>query len=191
MPYSRSTGPRDDEALSFEPRTRAQVGQIVARSVASASASPRSEYALAIVQRRSGDLIGVGRIATDPHQPRSATVGFALRSTSWGNGYGVESVLIPPAFDQLGPTRELHPGRSPTCWHASRGSPTRVIPAECGIRLSRLALTACAVLAGARSLPAVSEWVADAPAELLERLGIRVDPLFPKRGRLRRSPDAV
>ncbi|MGW0787691.1 ISAs1 family transposase [Streptomyces sp. NPDC002911] len=44
-----------------------------------------------------------------------------------------------------------------------------------------LALTACAVLAGARSLLAVSEWVADAPAELLERLGIRVDPLFPKR----------
>lgn len=44
-----------------------------------------------------------------------------------------------------------------------------------------LALTACAVLAGARSLLAVSERVADAPAELLERLGIRVDPLFPKR----------
>ncbi|MER6018481.1 transposase family protein [Streptomyces anulatus] len=44
-----------------------------------------------------------------------------------------------------------------------------------------LALTACAVLAGARSLLAVSEWVADAPEELLERFGIRVDPLFPKR----------
>jgi predicted transposase YbfD/YdcC len=44
-----------------------------------------------------------------------------------------------------------------------------------------LALTACAVLAGARSLLAVGEWVADAPPALLERLGAVVDPLFPKR----------
>jgi hypothetical protein len=50
-----------------------------------------------------------------------------------------------------------------------------------------LALTACAVLAGARSLLAVSEWVADAPTELLERLGTRVDPLFPERSWLAES----
>ncbi|MFJ3309507.1 transposase family protein [Streptomyces sp. NPDC086549] len=44
-----------------------------------------------------------------------------------------------------------------------------------------LALTACAVLAGATSLLAVGEWIADAPSGVLERLGIRPDPLFPKR----------
>jgi hypothetical protein len=44
-----------------------------------------------------------------------------------------------------------------------------------------LALTACAVLAGARSLLAASERVADAPPTLLERLGTAVDPLVPKR----------
>lgn len=43
------------------------------------------------------------------------------------------------------------------------------------------ALTACAVLAGARSLLAVSEGVADAPPALLERLGTSVGPLVPKR----------
>ncbi|MFF4796665.1 ISAs1 family transposase [Streptomyces sp. NPDC001276] len=47
--------------------------------------------------------------------------------------------------------------------------------------MTLLALTACAVLAGARSLLAVSEWVADAPPALLERLGTAVDPLVPKR----------
>ncbi|MDT0615919.1 hypothetical protein RM812_37975 [Streptomyces sp. DSM 40712] len=36
------------------------------------------------------------------------------------------------------------------------------------------ARTACAVLAGARSLLAVSEWLADAPPALLERLGTAV-----------------
>ncbi|MER5599377.1 transposase family protein [Streptomyces sp. NPDC002265] len=41
-----------------------------------------------------------------------------------------------------------------------------------------LALTACAVLAGARSLLTVGEWAADAPPAVLERLGIAVDPLL-------------
>ncbi|MFE1988043.1 transposase family protein [Streptomyces mirabilis] len=44
-----------------------------------------------------------------------------------------------------------------------------------------LALTACAVLAGATSLPAVGEWITDAPPSVLERLGVRPDPLSPKR----------
>ncbi|MFE4698712.1 ISAs1 family transposase [Streptomyces sp. NPDC056738] len=44
-----------------------------------------------------------------------------------------------------------------------------------------LALTACAVLAGATSLLAVGEWIADAPPYLLEHLGVRPDPLCPKR----------
>ncbi|MGW2651922.1 ISAs1 family transposase [Streptomyces sp. NPDC001393] len=44
-----------------------------------------------------------------------------------------------------------------------------------------LALTACAVLAGATSLLAVGEWIADAPSAVLERLGVRPDPVFPKR----------
>ncbi|WP_240167516.1 ISAs1 family transposase [Streptomyces noursei] len=44
-----------------------------------------------------------------------------------------------------------------------------------------LALTACAVLPGATSVLVVGEWIADAPLNLLERLGIRLDPLFPQR----------
>ncbi|WP_351232287.1 ISAs1 family transposase [Streptomyces sp. NPDC002133] len=44
-----------------------------------------------------------------------------------------------------------------------------------------LALTACAVLAGAISLLVVGEWITDAPPSVLERLGVRPDPLSPKR----------
>ncbi|WP_331742232.1 GNAT family N-acetyltransferase (plasmid) [Streptomyces sp. NBC_00876] len=95
--------PWTTEHLSFEPRTRDQVGQIVERSMASASASPRSEYALAVVERGSSRLIGFGRIATDPHQPRGATFGFALHSGTRGEGYGVESVrlLLGLGFEEL------------------------------------------------------------------------------------------
>jgi hypothetical protein len=44
-----------------------------------------------------------------------------------------------------------------------------------------LALTACAVLAGATSLLAVGEWIADAPAHVLGQVGARPDSLLPKR----------
>jgi predicted transposase YbfD/YdcC len=42
---------------------------------------------------------------------------------------------------------------------------------------SLLSVAVCAVLAGAKSLTAIGEWAADAPAEVLVRLGVRTDPL--------------
>ncbi|MFJ2008628.1 GNAT family N-acetyltransferase [Streptomyces chartreusis] len=96
--------PEATEHLSFEPRTREQVGQIVARSIASATTEPRSEYALAIVERDTKALFGYGRLAMDPHQQRAATFGFALRPDAWGVGYGLETVrlLLGLGFEDLG-----------------------------------------------------------------------------------------
>ncbi|WP_406405109.1 GNAT family N-acetyltransferase [Streptomyces sp. NBC_00879] len=95
--------PKATEHLSFEPRTRDQVAHIVARSIASATTDPRSEYALAVVERETTDLIGFGRIAMDPHQQRAATFGFALRPDTWGVGFGVETVrlLLGLGFEEL------------------------------------------------------------------------------------------
>jgi ribosomal-protein-alanine N-acetyltransferase len=96
--------PEATEHLSFEPRTRDQVAQIVARSIASATAKPRNEYALAVVGRDTNEMIGFGRVALDPHQQRAATFGFALRPDAWGVGYGLETVrlLLSLGFDDLG-----------------------------------------------------------------------------------------
>ncbi|MFF0033585.1 GNAT family N-acetyltransferase [Streptomyces avermitilis] len=96
--------PEATEHLSFEPRTSEQVGQIVARSIASATAEPRSEYALAIVERDTNAVIGYGRLAMDPHQQRAATFGFALHPDAWGVGYGLETVrlLLGLGFEDLG-----------------------------------------------------------------------------------------
>ncbi|MFD6415734.1 GNAT family N-acetyltransferase [Streptomyces sp. NPDC060194] len=92
------------EHLSFEPRTRDQVGQIVARSIASATTVPRTEYALAVAEQDTGHLVGFGRLAADPHQQCAATFGFALRPDSWGIGYGLETVrlLLGFGFEELG-----------------------------------------------------------------------------------------
>ncbi|KOG78528.1 GNAT family N-acetyltransferase [Streptomyces varsoviensis] len=89
--------------LSFTPRSREDVDGIVTRSIASAGASPREEYALAVVCR-AGGLVGFARLAIDPHQQRAATIGFALRPDAWGVGHGVETVhlLLGLAFEDLG-----------------------------------------------------------------------------------------
>ncbi|MEV5481549.1 MULTISPECIES: GNAT family N-acetyltransferase [Streptomyces] len=91
------------EHLSFEPRSRDQVGLIVARSIAAATATPRDEYALAVIERDTAGLIGFARLALDPHQHQAATIGFALRPETWGVGYGAETVqlLLEVGFDEL------------------------------------------------------------------------------------------
>ncbi|MCX0241990.1 GNAT family N-acetyltransferase [Streptomyces drozdowiczii] len=91
------------EHMAFEPRTRGQVEQIVAGFVASATQTPRTQYGLAVVQQDSGELIGFGRLATDPHQPRGATMGFALRPDTWGSGLGLETVrlILGLGFEEL------------------------------------------------------------------------------------------
>ncbi|ORT61929.1 GNAT family protein [Streptomyces sp. CB03238] len=95
--------PEATEHLSFEPRSRTQVEQIVTRSIASATANPRTEYAVAVVERDGNQLIGFGRLAMDPHQQRAATFGFALRPEAWGMGYGIETVelLLGLGFEDL------------------------------------------------------------------------------------------
>ncbi|GAA3853749.1 GNAT family N-acetyltransferase [Streptomyces sedi] len=86
--------------LSFEPRTRDQVGGIVARSMVSAVAQPRDEYALAVCAA-DGKLIGYARLALEGQ--RAAQIGFALHPSVWGRGLGTELVtlLLTLAFDRL------------------------------------------------------------------------------------------
>ncbi|MER5631156.1 GNAT family N-acetyltransferase [Streptomyces nitrosporeus] len=96
--------PEVNRHMSFGPRTRDQTTEIVTRFRTSATATPRTEFAFAVTTRQDGEAIGVGRVATDPHQPGGATFGFALRPDTWGRGYGVETVrlLLGLAFEELG-----------------------------------------------------------------------------------------
>ncbi|MFD3844248.1 transposase family protein, partial [Streptomyces sp. NPDC058642] len=92
------------------------------------------------------------------------------------------SSLIPPALDRLREHPEVVFAEVPRLLERLAEVPDPRDPR--GVRhalVAVLALTACAVLAGATSVLAVSEWIADAPPHVLQRLGIRLDPLFPKR----------
>ncbi|MFI1154859.1 ISAs1 family transposase [Streptomyces sp. NPDC020817] len=89
---------------------------------------------------------------------------------------------IPPALEQLRQQPEPRPEEIPGLLERLAEVPD---PRDArGVRHTLavvLALTACAVLAGATSLLAVGEWIADAPAHVQERLGLRPDPLMPGR----------
>lgn len=93
---------RATEHLSFEPRTREQVGVIVADTIRQASLEPRTVYGLAITPAGNPGLIGYGRLAVEPH--RAGQIGFALGPEYWGTGLGVETVrlLLDLGFRQLG-----------------------------------------------------------------------------------------
>ncbi len=96
--------PAVTEHLSFEARSPEQVTALVNGWTATAGQEPRTEYALAVREADRGPLIGVLRLATDPHQQRAATVGFALRPDAWGKGLGTETLRLglALAFEDLG-----------------------------------------------------------------------------------------
>lgn len=94
---------RATEHLSSRPHSREDIGGIVPRYMVLATATPGEEYALAVVQRDSGGLVGFARLALVPHRQRAATIGGALRTDVWGAGYGKETVrlLLALAFADL------------------------------------------------------------------------------------------
>lgn len=88
------------------------------------------------------------------------------------------SSLIPPALDQLRSAAPTEPAEYPGLLECLSAVPDPRSPR--GVRhelVYLLALTAAAVLAGASSLVAIGEWVADAPTSVLARLGGRIDRL--------------
>ncbi|PZH09241.1 ISAs1 family transposase [Streptomyces sp. NTH33] len=92
------------------------------------------------------------------------------------------SSLIPPALDQLRQQPAASSEEIPDLLERLAEVPDPRDPR--GVRhalAAVLALTACAVLAGATSLSAVGEWITDTPAHVLHRLGVRPDPLQPRR----------
>ncbi|MEU4173517.1 ISAs1 family transposase [Streptomyces sp. NPDC026665] len=92
------------------------------------------------------------------------------------------SSLIPPGLDQLSEKPQVGSEEVPGLLERLAEVPDPRDPRGVRHRLAVvLALTACAVLAGATSLLAVGEWIADAPAHVLEKVGARPDPLAPRR----------
>jgi hypothetical protein len=94
----------------------------------------------------------------------------------------VPSSLSTPALEKLGDLpagdRAVLAGLCPGLAGHLAGVPDPRDPRGVRHTLTSLLLAAvAAVLAGARSFPAIGEWAADAPPRVLAVLGVRYDPL--------------
>lgn len=88
--------------LSFPPRSAEEVAALITRIIGSARAVPRTEYALAVRDKVTGEAIGMARLELGDHA--SGQIGFALRPDHWHRGLGTEAValLLELGFDHLG-----------------------------------------------------------------------------------------
>ncbi|MFC8882055.1 ISAs1 family transposase [Streptomyces cinereoruber] len=88
----------------------------------------------------------------------------------------------PAPFDQLREEPDVAPTEVPDLLERLAQVPDPRDPRGARHALAVvLTLAACAVLAGATSLLAVGEWIADAPPHMLDRLDVRSDPVLPQR----------
>ncbi|MEU7893822.1 GNAT family protein [Nonomuraea sp. NPDC049152] len=106
--------PAATQHLPFDPRTRAEVVEIVDEAVAAAFASPRRLYVLAVTETEGHGVIGVARLHIEADHPHSAEIGLGLRPDLWGRGIGTDlfRLVLNFGFKDLGLHR-LWGARSP------------------------------------------------------------------------------
>jgi predicted transposase YbfD/YdcC len=128
-------------------------------------------------------------------------VGVESHDHCWKTVPALSSSFISAALEQLrdlpAGDRALLAGECPSLPECLQRVPDPRDPRGVRHTLTSLLLAAvAAVLAGAQSLTAVGEWVADAPPQVLAALGIRHDPLTgrfqpPAEATIRRTLEAV
>jgi RimJ/RimL family protein N-acetyltransferase len=77
---------------------------LVGMFVETALAKPRRDFTLAVVERASSQLIGVGSLRTAGQDPGHGELGFGLSADHWGRGLATEaaSAVLDLGFDTLG-----------------------------------------------------------------------------------------
>ena len=101
--HAISADPEVARYLSFGPTSHEESRALIDLAIDSQRADPRSQYALALVEQTTSELLGSCGLALSAEQPRVAEVYFALRPSAWGRGYATEALaaIIRFGFDTL------------------------------------------------------------------------------------------
>lgn len=85
------------------PHTIEETKAFVKRAIAHQSDEPRLDFILAIVELKTGKLIGNCWIHVSSLTHREARIGYSLNKAYWGNGYGTETArnLLKFGFSKL------------------------------------------------------------------------------------------
>jgi len=98
-----TSDPEVTRYLSFGPTSPAEVRGLIDFARSSAQASPRTDYALAVVRTADGALVGSCGLAVDAESPDAAEVYFVLRPDVWGQRLAGELLraLLAFGFERL------------------------------------------------------------------------------------------
>lgn len=90
--------------LSFDSRDRDEQSAVLAADIERARSDPRPDYHLAVIEKSSGQLIGVIRVGLMRHA--GGEIGYATRRDRWRRGLTTDAVvtMLGFAFETL----ELH-----------------------------------------------------------------------------------
>ena len=90
--------------LTFGAVSKAEAAALLDSSVAAQRAEPRTSYALAVVERSTGGLIGSVGLELSADPPNSAETFYVMRKDSWGMGYATETThaVVDYGFRTLG-----------------------------------------------------------------------------------------
>ncbi len=92
--------------MLFGPHTIEETKHFVKRAIIHQSDEPRLDYILAIIELKTGKLIGNCWIHITSVTHREGRVGYSLNKAYWGNGYGTE---VAKALVEFGfSTQRLH-----------------------------------------------------------------------------------
>jgi [ribosomal protein S5]-alanine N-acetyltransferase len=90
--------------LSFDSRSRAETEAMIRGIIERSSATPRTEYYLAVALPTDDHLVGFARLA--PTAVKAGKLGYAIAADHWGHGYATDAVRTLVEFGLA--TLELH-----------------------------------------------------------------------------------
>lgn len=96
----------DMEVVKYElwgPNSEAQTQEFLKFAIRCQSEQPRQTFELAIIERKSNQLIGACGLRVKDAVHAEGDIGYTLRKESWGMGYGTEAakLLIHFGFSNL------------------------------------------------------------------------------------------
>ncbi len=102
--HEYASDPEVTRHLPFGPNTEEDTRQFIERTAQSQQADPRRKFELAIVLRRTSELIGGCRVSLEDEPNRSGSIGYVLHRDHWGRGIMTEaaSELLRFGFQELG-----------------------------------------------------------------------------------------
>ncbi|MEQ7011207.1 GNAT family protein [Actinopolymorpha sp. B17G11] len=88
--------------LSFDSRSRTETDAMIRGIIERSSATPRTEYYLAVALPADDHLVGFARLA--PTGVKAGKLGYAIAADHWRRGYATDAVrtLVAFAFEALG-----------------------------------------------------------------------------------------